>query len=214
MAKGMVVHNCRCIALPALDEGAEKDASTEMPTGVTEEMFNEAIGQPNGWYSDIDDSMRDASYAAQTINAYSRRGAYVNYKLYMNEALDSFDSAFVRNLDKALESLPKYEGKVYRGIHVGTKDIDKFLTIHQPGNEIGYGAFLSTSQDIEMVSFSYTKGIQYEIKSKTGRKIRKFASIKEEEEVLFSTKSKFLVEKVEQIQSTSGSYYKVIMKEL
>jgi hypothetical protein len=136
----------------------------------------------------------------RTINTYTRDGYQVN-KLIRKGELDKFDIAYINNLDKSLEDLPNYVGKVFRGI----ADDGTYSEILKSsiGDEITWNTYTSSSRS-KMIANNFSieskkKKIIFEINSKTGKDIQQLSNFQSEEEVLFVKDTKFRVDKVEEI---------------
>jgi hypothetical protein len=88
--------------------------------------------------------------------------------------------------------MPKYEGTVYRSLSLfGIENMQDFIDSHVPGEYQYFSAYTSTGSSI----YDESMPIQYVIKSKNGRDIRKYNS--NEFEVLYRRGSKFKILKVE-----------------
>lgn len=186
--------NCRCLALPLLVEGKEVEKPiSKANEGITEDSYNKMIS--HNWYQK---EKKFDNLEHETINIYSERGYYINSKLRdANAILNEADSAFIHNLDVSLENLPNYKGIVYRG----QGDMDgSYLQMlkNNIGKDIIWKGYTSTSKSLQMVQDAYLGGnsILYKIKSKTGKDIMDFASVKGEEEVLFKRGVKFRIESI------------------
>lgn len=115
----------------------------------------------------------------KAIMDYKSPKMYVlNDKLRQGLELDAREKEWVKNLDSALEKMPKYSGEVTRCIELlDNEEIIKFLTIHEPNKIITYPAYTSTSKG-EL--YNPTANIILKIKSKNGRNISNFG-LKESE---------------------------------
>jgi hypothetical protein len=134
-------------------------------------------------------------YNVLTINAYTGNAYQVNRKIFEN-TLNDVDRQYVKNLDKALEALPKFKGTTFRGIRdpQGTKleNIRKSV-----GGTLEWVAFSSTSKDIGRAEkFAGPGGIIFNIKGKSGRDVIKYSSLDYEQEVLFKRNTKFKINKI------------------
>lgn len=107
--------------------------------------------------------------------------------------LSDEEKELIEYLDAALKKMPTYEGTVYRSItDFGIDDIDAFWANYIPGKTIRFPAYMSSGTKVYDDRFP----IQYVIKSKSGRDIRKFNP--EEFEILFPRNSEFRIVKVEE----------------
>ena len=129
----------------------------------------------------------------QAINRYISSESYkVNLKLRSGSELLEDEKEFIRDLDAALDKMPKYEGTVYRSLSSDMiLDVQEFKRLHQPGNYIKYSAYTSSSLEV----YDDTMDIQCIIKSKNGKNIMAFNS--NEQEVLFKRDSWFYISKIE-----------------
>lgn len=128
------------------------------------------------------------------LNEYISSGSYkINAPLRSGESLSDEEKELIEYLDAALKKMPIYEGTVYRSItDFGIDDIDAFWADYVPGKTIRFPAYTSSGTEVYDDSFP----IQYVIKSKSGRDVRKFNP--EEFEILFPRDSEFWVVKVEE----------------
>ncbi len=125
----------------------------------------------------------------------------------MNEDLrDGKDNKYERYLNQALEKLPNYEEESYRGVALSQTKIDFYKKAEENDNEITEPAFISSSKSMR-VAQSFSRGNTiFIIASKTGKEIEQFSfygsqSPQNEKEVLFKSKSKFRVIKVNDSQN-------------
>ena len=116
----------------------------------------------------------------------------------LNEALrDGYELSdsqkiMMRNLDKALEKLPNFEGITYRSLDSGRiKDVNEFWKKYQVGNIVSESAYTSTSTAIYDDDFD----IQMVIEGKSGRDLRGYTDF--ENEIVYPRKVKFVVTKRE-----------------
>ena len=127
------------------------------------------------------------------IREYISSGSYkINASLRTGGELSDKEKELIRHLDSALAKLPVYQGTVYRSItDFGIDDLDAFWAEYTVGGIVQFPAYTSAGTEVYDDSFP----IQYIIKSKHGRDVRKYNS--RECEVLFPRNSKFRVIKVE-----------------
>lgn len=153
--------NCRCCYVPVID--------LESETAMIEKAKND-----------------------RAINRYATGQSYsVNEKLRAGIELTDAEKQYIMRLDKALESMPVYEGTVYRSVSgFGIEDIDAFVASHVPGEIKTFSSYTSTGAKVYDESFP----IQYVITSKTGRDIRDYNP--KEAEILFERNKKFEVLRV------------------
>lgn len=132
----------------------------------------------------------------KAINEYTDWGyKEINKSLRDNQELSDSLEELKNNLEEALDKLPFYEGDVQRGISIPKADLQDFLNNYQKGDILLTKEFLSTSAGSLTEDFVYSD-IIFKIKSKTGRHIKEYSGMKEENEVLFKTNSTFIVKEV------------------
>jgi hypothetical protein len=99
---------------------------------------------------------------------------------------------FSEILNCALEKLPPYEGKVYRGYPAG--DLDEFLARHEVDETVTFDGFTSTSKDL---ATAFPGNVLFIIRSHSGRDLDYYADKPSEQEVLFPSGTPFKVVAVE-----------------
>ncbi len=128
----------------------------------------------------------------RALNTYISSEAYkINEKLRNGSKLGARDNKLITNLDSALDKMPNYEGEVYRSLSSVGLDVDEYLKTYEVGKIKTYPSYFSTGTEVYDGSFL----VQYVIKSKTGKDLRKHNP--EESEILFKRDTKFKVTKVE-----------------
>ena len=193
--------NCRTVAVPhypmtdtAHMTRAARDAEGNPITVPADMKYEE-------WYETyIEKSPKSGiikpSKAKQTLtddeewalNEYISSGSYkINAPLRAGIELTQEQQELVRNLDSALEKMPVYTGTVYRSISSSAMDAQEFWANHTVGTSVVYLPYTSSSTEI----YDETMEIQMEIESKTAKDLRAYN--KQEQEVLFPRKSKFMV---------------------
>lgn len=161
---------------------------------------NELQNQIEGSKIELSD---DEQYA---INQYISPESYkINEALRDGLKLTEQQEEVVKNLDKALNKFPDYEGNVNRSLIINENELNRFLQIHKIGNNVSYKAYTSTTIASRYNDLS---NIELHIKSKKGKDIRKYN--KEEQEILFKRNSEF---KVIQVKKENRVYH-IYMKEL
>lgn len=127
------------------------------------------------------------------LNQYLSSDSYrINDKLRRMEPLSEQESAFVRELDNALDKMPEYQGTVHRSVSdFGIEDVDAFIKSYEVGRKKLFIAYMSASLSVYDESFP----VQYVIISKHGRDITAYNQ--KEQEVLFKRGTKFKVLKAE-----------------
>lgn len=141
------------------------------------------------------------------INTYIGSDSYrINEALRNNLTLDNRLTKVVEDLETALDKLPNYEGTVTRSVWINSEDIEHFLKEYPVGQKMRHKSFLSSTAG---ETYNPEARVQMEIKSKTGKDLRKYN--KEEQEVLFKRNVEFYVEKID----TSDDYYvKIYLEEV
>lgn len=124
---------------------------------------------------------------------YISSGSYkINAMLRAGTALSAKEQAFVRDLDSALDKIPRYQGTVFRSLSdFEIEDVTKFLQSYIPGKVVKFPEYLSTSTAV----YDDSMPIQYVIRSTNGHDIRLFNQ--SESEILFSKNSRFKIKRVD-----------------
>lgn len=91
---------------------------------------------------------------------------------------------FARDLNRALDKLPKHVGVTTRGTNLTPQQ----LALYQPGMIIEERGFMSTGK-----GFKFSGNVAFEVHGKNGRDISKLSSHPSESEVLFKAGSRFKV---------------------
>lgn len=137
------------------------------------------------------------------------KGGYARVKKDLREkgSVSEQDKGWTRNLDKALEKLPKYKGKLVRTVDLPKGvELDKFLLKHTEGAEVEYKEYISTSKK-EL--FDFNPKVTIVIPNATqGRDIS--GIYKKEGEVIYERGSKFKVTGVKK----KGGTYKITLEEI
>ena len=145
----------------------------------------------------------DEQYA---INQYISSESYkLNEVLRDEQKLTKQQDTIIKNLDKALNKFPNYEGNVNRSLIIDKDELDNFLQIHRVENDVTYKAYTSTTL---WNRYNELSNVELHIKSKKGKDIRKYN--KEEQEILFKRNSNFQIIKLEKISDV----YHIFMKEI
>lgn len=86
----------------------------------------------------------------RAINQYISSDSYkINEKLRNNLPLDDNDRTLIKNLDRALDKLPKYEGDLNRSLTFTSKErMKSFLNLFVLNEVINFSEYISTSKDI------------------------------------------------------------------
>ena len=190
--------NCRSTTVPKLDN----EVSTELKRRAREKN-GESILVPadmnyKEWkakYIDITEEEKGA------IGEYSSSKAYtLNEKLRNGSQLSSRDEQLVKSIDGGLSKLPNYNKTTYRQIGFdfqGEEEYNNFINYHKNNKLVYYNQYLSTSKNYNDYEVTDKLKVEITIDGKTGKDIRGFAGIKEENEVLFKRDVGFKVLKVE-----------------
>lgn len=128
-----------------------------------------------------------------SLNRYISSDSYkINEKMYKNVPLNDDDSNFIKNLDSALDKIPKYEGIVNRSVFIENQEqLNRMLNVFNNKEMQGsWSSYLSSSKEI----YDDNDNLRFIIKSKTGRDISMFNE--NEKEVLFKRNTKFKLIKV------------------
>ena len=112
----------------------------------------------------------------------------INDALRRGLSLSPGQEEIVKNLDKALDKLPTYQGEVSRSVWLSATDIDSYLKQHSEGSTITYSAFTSST-----AGSVYNKEAQVQLcwYSNNGKDMIKYNP--EEREVLYPRNSQFKV---------------------
>ena len=149
------------------------------------------------WREWIDTNYRENTFEAltknekQAIMKYKSSESYkINEKLYNNSKLNDKEIELVRNLDKALNKMPDYEGDLVRDLYFADKrSLDEFVKSHKVGNIKKYRSYISTTKSDSYNDLANVK--IYINNSKMGKDISSIGL--DEEEVLYQRNSEFLV---------------------
>ena len=142
--------------------------------------------------ADWDDILTDDEIGA--VNRYTSAEAYtLNEKLRNRDILTQAEHSIVSGLDSALNKTVNYQGFVSRSLEFSNRfQLERFLSSHQVGKRIEYGAFTSfTSSGVH----NQNAQIQLHVDSIKGKDIRSFNP--GENEVLYRRGSIFNVKKIE-----------------
>lgn len=131
------------------------------------------------------------------ISEYSGSIAYkINEKMRNGTQLSDYEKGLVNNIHNGLNKLPDYTKTTYRQIGFdfqGEKVYNDFINKHKIGEIINYNQFISSSKNYGDYSIEDKLKIELTIAGKTGKDIRGFAGIKEENEILFDYNVDFKV---------------------
>ena len=182
-------------ATVAFEEKAEKIVNT-----VTKKAENIAIKADNKVKTEITDDEEAA------LLAYKSGGSYtINAKLREGLKLNEYEQRIVDGLDKALQKLPVYKGKVYRNISFdgfGDKAArDAFVSEHVADDIIKCIAYTSSSTEVDGYPIEGDFVVHLEIESINGRNLEGFGN-NNESEVLFPRNTVFVTDKT--VYDTKG----------
>ena len=103
------------------------------------------------------------------------------------------------NLEKYIEKAPKYEGEIYRGLSFRDDDFVNQLEVGKVMDMRGISSWSADKNVARAFSEAYMKKNQVVItmKNKTGVDISKISAIKEEKEVLQSSKTFYSIKSID-----------------
>ena len=159
---------------------------------------NGIVNDVNKNQGNISEEQRE-QYTAAILKYKSSESYKINAKLRDNELLSETEQEFVDTLDAALQSLPTYEGTVYRNLMFddfgGEKAFNDFVKQHAVNKLIVYEQYIScsTKQDGYPVEGEFKA--QLFINGKTSRNVDGFGN-NMESEVIFPRNSAFIVDKI------------------
>lgn len=167
---------------------------------------NEWIGSTNITKS-INSNKQLTEDELYAITKYVGPDSYnINEQLRNGIEMSANDKEIVRNLDNALQKMPKFTGNVTRSVDIKGEDTDYFLRDYIVGNVIEYKAYTSTTKG---EIYNPDVRVQIDILSNSGRDITKYNE--DEQEVLFARNSKF---RVLSVDKSDDFYVKISLKEL
>jgi len=140
------------------------------------------------------------------VNQYISSESYIlNEALRYGLELTQEQKVMMKNLDKALNKFPKYEGNVTRSIMLDKDTLKEFLEIHKEGAKVKYKAYTSSTAGTR---YNEASDIELHINSRNGRDIRLFNN--DEQEILFKRNTIFKVSKIKKIEDV----YHIVMEEI
>ena len=131
----------------------------------------------------------------------------INQGLNEGREFSDRDKQFMKDLDTALDALPKHEGTSYRVMEFSTgEDARRFADAHSVGDYVTYRSYTSTSSSREAPGFDYSKAtftgqVRIKIQGSSGSQVSKHSTFSFEREVLFKRGTKF---KVTSVKSSPG----------
>ncbi len=165
----------------------EKFVKARYP-GALQEVIRQNIGEELPFLS---------IYEKTLVYEYTNEG-YEN----LNETLwAGKESEFERYLNAVLDKLPDYVGVVHRGTVLTKNEVERYILAFEQNSLITEPAFTSASKSI-LTAGVFSKGkVLFQIFSKSGKEIDTLSfygrrSEQDEKEVLFKSKTQFLVGEV------------------
>lgn len=219
--------NCRCSTAPYSDRKAFDEWLDFVSNGGTTEEWEKlkkgkkaVVKQPIKTKKSVSSSFKPAKTVVKTsktnkinttditdnnikaIHDYMSAKSYVvNDKLRNNSELSDNEQEFIKELDTALEKLPKYNGNLQRSLYFNSDDdIIEFLKDYTIGEPVTYKEYISTTKG---ETYNPDGQVQIYIKdAKNGVDISSYN--KAEDEVLYDRDSTF---KVSNIVEKDGKHY-------
>lgn len=153
--------------------------------------------------SDFQEELRhwEKSLSIEEIDAIER-WTKTDWTTIREYEKDGVDDALVRAFNGALDKAPKYDGVVFRGLHIVSKDLkDKLFTV---GAEVGFRASSSASRDSDVArSFAVGSRVILQIRCKTGVSIENLSNTDEpEQEVVLRRNTRYRVVRVVKARHT------------
>lgn len=140
-----------------------------------------------------------------SINKYVSSDFYtINEKLRNGQDLSTKEINLVRNLDNALDRLPKYTGLVRRSVELGKTELTEFLKVHQIGLTVTYPAYTSVTAGER---YNNNSQVELYIYSQNGKNMIKYNN--NEKEVLYKRNSSFIVKEIE----FKNNVYHILLEE-
>jgi uncharacterized protein HI_1407 len=192
--------NCRCVAIPVLDDVVSHGLREEVARNDDDvQIIEELIGKTDFNLAN-DKLVRSAAQVEQYKLSKKESLAIIGYtgSFYkqLNKALRNGDvtpkvSRYETLLNSALNKMPPFKGVTYRTIDkLSKKDLSRYLV-----GAIVTESFFVSSSELEKVD-GFSGKVQFIINGKNGRKIADLSLYPHEKEVLFKSKSRFIVTSV------------------
>ena len=187
--------NCRCVAIAVFDEVQEKQINEQLEQQdisktIAPEVFDfqvKEIAKDDVALSFVKDRNLSKPEAVILREYTGHSAQQINAELRSNKpSLKAL--SFARILNRALNKLPSYRGKVWRDIDLPEKTLAKYSV----GEVITEKGFVSSSRD-EFERFDSARPHRLLIHSKNGKIIEKISVLPLEYEVLFKSGTKFKV---------------------
>ena len=192
--------NCRCVQIPVLDDVVSHGLREEVARNDDDvQIIEELIGKTDFNLAN-DKLVRSAAQVEQYKLSKKESLAIIGYtgSFYkqLNKALRNGDvtpkvSRYEALLNSALNKMPPFKGVTYRTIDkLSKKDLSRYLV-----GAIVTESFFVSSSELEKVN-GFSGKVQFIINGKNGRKIADLSLYPHEKEVLFKSKSRFIVTSV------------------
>ena len=192
--------NCRCVAIPVLDDVVSHGLRGEMARNDDDVLIIEELIGKTDFNLANDKLVRSAVQVEQYKLSKKESLAIIGYtgSFYkqLNKALRNGDvtpkvSRYEALLNSALNKMPPFKGVTYRTIDkLSKKDLSRYLV-----GAIVTESFFVSSSELEKVN-GFSGKVQFIINGKNGRKIADLSLYPHEKEVLFKSKSRFIVTSV------------------
>jgi uncharacterized protein HI_1407 len=187
--------NCRCVAIAVFDEVQEKQINEQLEQqdiskAIAPEVFDfqvKEIAKDDVALSFVKDRNLSKPEAVILREYTGHSAQQINAELRSNKpSLKAL--SFARILNRALNKLSSYRGKVWRDIDLPEKTLAKYSV----GEVVTEKGFVSSSRD-EFERFDSARPHRLLIHSKNGKIIEKISVLPLEYEVLFKSGTKFKV---------------------
>lgn len=187
--------NCRCVQIAVFDETQEKQINEQLEQqdiskAIAPEVFDfqvKEIAKDDVALSFVKDRNLYKPEAVILREYTGHSAQQINAELRSNKpSLKAL--SFARILNRALNKLPSYRGKVWRDIDLPEKTLAKYSV----GEVVTEKGFVSSSRD-EFERFDSARPHRLLIHSKNGKIIEKISVLPLEYEVLFKSGTKFKV---------------------
>ncbi len=207
-----------------IGNGSTKDVEKRLEKFIDQEDY-EMLRSNSGWEKAFDDIKRVkledkfphvGAEELATLHDYTGSGySRLNQTLFAGKTTDYF-GAYERILNKTLEKLPVSEQKIlFRGVRYNETIFKQYAD--NIGKEVMHGGFTSSSTEYAIAnSFSGGDKMIFHIAHKSGRTVGEISAFSEtfgsssEYEVLFKSKTKFIVRGVEKIEDRYDIYLEEI----
>ncbi len=191
--------------VPQFAENMDERSDFGIDNSVDNTVQNGYNNVGNGIVNDVNTNQGNISeeqreqYTAAILKYKSSESYKINAKLRDNELLSETEQEFVDTLDAALQSLPTYEGTVYRNLMFddfgGEKAFNDFVKQHAVNKLIVYEQYISCSTEQEGYPVDGEFKAQLFINGKSSRNVDGFGN-NMESEVIFPRNSAFIVDKI------------------